>query len=269
MAIFGMKGSDLHPDDQREVLRSYVYRMTTEAQRKWPDVARYMKAGGWRMPEISDSEWLNTTYFAVNQNGRLNHRHKRVIQKYEADHILSARHARGGFNSRAGAKRRRNPSRSGYSSKWESLTIKQQGSLLRRLGLYSPGAPWFVTANADYTRVVSLALEKGRLGRLERALDSASNRRSNPQKFDGQKVNLPAGTVAGDYPGLADRLRTIIQPGDIVEFIDHHGHRRRGRVVFRLPGHLTLNMGGRHGTPAVVYYEMVAKHIRSKRRHGG
>lgn len=83
-----MRGADLHPVDRDYVLRAYVYRMTTEAQRRWPEVARRMKAGGWRMPERSDAQWMRETYFKVKKNGRLDKSRRSTMQKYEADVIL-------------------------------------------------------------------------------------------------------------------------------------------------------------------------------------
>ena len=65
------RGTELHPDDRREVLEAYLYRMTTEAQKRWPEIARTMRAGGYRMPERSDAEWLAATAFCVRKDGRL------------------------------------------------------------------------------------------------------------------------------------------------------------------------------------------------------
>jgi hypothetical protein len=49
-----------------------------------------------------------------------------------------------------------------------------------------------------------------------------------------------------------------IAPGQLVRFIDYRGTERRGRVVIVNPdGYLTVNVGGRHGTPVVVHVDSV------------
>ena len=68
------RGTDLHPEDRAHVLRAYVHRMTTEAQRAHPEFAQRMKQDGWRMAEQSDAEWLKTTFFRVRKDGRLDRR---------------------------------------------------------------------------------------------------------------------------------------------------------------------------------------------------
>jgi hypothetical protein len=67
-------GSDLHPNDKRHVLNSYLYRMTIESVARWPRVAEYMRATGYRMPIRSDADWLASTYFRVRRDGRLDGR---------------------------------------------------------------------------------------------------------------------------------------------------------------------------------------------------
>jgi hypothetical protein len=43
-----------------------------------------------------------------------------------------------------------------------------------------------------------------------------------------------------------------IAPGDTVFYSTQHGNRKSGRVVISTPTHVVLNIGGKHGTPAVV-----------------
>lgn len=69
-------GKELHPADKRHVLAAYVYRMTHESVRRWPDAARTMREGGFRLPLLSDDEWLAVTEFRVRQDGRLDRRAK-------------------------------------------------------------------------------------------------------------------------------------------------------------------------------------------------
>lgn len=70
------RGTDLHPNDQRHVLDTYVHRMTVEARRRWPAHARRMIDGGYRMPPKTDALWLATTWFRVRGDGRLDLRVK-------------------------------------------------------------------------------------------------------------------------------------------------------------------------------------------------
>lgn len=60
-------------------------------------------------------------------------------------------------------------------------------------------------------------------------------------------------------PGGAYLGSQHFRMGDRVTFLDRFNQRRTGRVVFAFPSHLTLNMGGRYGTPAVVHYGDVVK----------
>ena len=69
-----LRGSELHPDDKRHVLASFIHRMTVETCRQWPEFAREMRARGYRMPDRTDSEWLESTFFRVRKDGRLDRR---------------------------------------------------------------------------------------------------------------------------------------------------------------------------------------------------
>lgn len=75
-------GTALHPDDKQHVLRAYVHRMTTETRAQFPDFTRYMLAGGYRMTERSDAQWLASTYFRVRTDGRLDKRARHCRTTY-------------------------------------------------------------------------------------------------------------------------------------------------------------------------------------------
>ena len=67
-------GTLLSPEDQAYVLNAYVHRMTDESIARFPDFARRMRAGGYRMPARTDAQWLASTYFAVRKDARLDRR---------------------------------------------------------------------------------------------------------------------------------------------------------------------------------------------------
>ena len=45
---------------------------------------------------------------------------------------------------------------------------------------------------------------------------------------------------------------TVITPGDTIVISTPHGGELRGRVVFAFATHVTINVGGRHGTPKIA-----------------
>lgn len=47
-------------------------------------------------------------------------------------------------------------------------------------------------------------------------------------------------------------LISVIRPGDRVTIVDRFGQQHTGRAVMRGPYGWVLNMGGRHGTPAIA-----------------
>lgn len=75
-------GTLLHPSDRSHVLSSFIYRMTHESVKRWPEATMQMRDGGFRMSLISDEEWLASTRFAIRRDGRLDERSKRC----EHDH---------------------------------------------------------------------------------------------------------------------------------------------------------------------------------------
>jgi hypothetical protein len=85
-----MIGTQLHPEDRRHVLDAYLYRMTFESVRRWPQPARQMYAGGYRLPLISDAAWLACTSFRTTKRGRLDRRvnHCEHVSNYRVGPIL-------------------------------------------------------------------------------------------------------------------------------------------------------------------------------------
>jgi hypothetical protein len=56
-----------------------------------------------------------------------------------------------------------------------------------------------------------------------------------------------------------------IGPGDRVTILTPHGQERTGKAVMLGPAGWVLNMGGRHGTPAVATPERVVKVVKARR----
>jgi len=78
-------GDRLTADDRRDVLARFVYRMTFEARRQWPEAERQMLAGGWRMETLTDAQWLSSTTFAVRKDGRLDRRINHCSAGYQTN----------------------------------------------------------------------------------------------------------------------------------------------------------------------------------------
>ena len=70
------RGDKLPERLRAAVLRQYVYRMTVESVRERPDVADYMRRGGYRLPIITDAQWLENKAFYVTKRGELSARHR-------------------------------------------------------------------------------------------------------------------------------------------------------------------------------------------------
>lgn len=63
----------------------------------------------------------------------------------------------------------------------------------------------------------------------------------------------PAATVAINTVGVQNLpLFMSARVGDRVTIVDRFGAERTGRVVMKFRTHLTLNMGGKHGTPGIA-----------------
>lgn len=67
---------------------------------------------------------------------------------------------------------------------------------------------------------------------------------------NGQRHALVGGTRSWLAPG-------VIRPGDRVTIVDRFGTQRTGRAIMRGPHGWVLNMGGKHGTPAVATDENI------------
>lgn len=64
---------------------------------------------------------------------------------------------------------------------------------------------------------------------------------------------------------MADKpLSALIGPRDRVTFVDRFGKERTGTAVMLGPAGWVLNMGGRHGTPAVVTDDIITKVRKAK-----
>lgn len=84
-----VRGSELPERLRVAVLNRYVYRMTVESIRRWPEAAKTMRDGGYAMPPISDEQWLSEKAFYVTRNGELSERHRyctpaRLVDLHEA-----------------------------------------------------------------------------------------------------------------------------------------------------------------------------------------
>ncbi len=66
-----MLGTELCEEDQKQVLDAFIYRMTHESVRRFPEATKVMYEGGYRLPLISDLEWLECTKFRVTGAKRL------------------------------------------------------------------------------------------------------------------------------------------------------------------------------------------------------
>lgn len=68
------RGSELHPDDRKHVLRAYVHRHTGDHPAGW--------AGKQPVMFSSDQEWLENTHFTVKQNGRIDRRYDHTNNEF-------------------------------------------------------------------------------------------------------------------------------------------------------------------------------------------
>ena len=60
----------------------------------------------------------------------------------------------------------------------------------------------------------------------------------------------------------------VIRPGDRVTIRNRFGQDHVGRAVMRGPAGWVLNMGGRHGTPAIANDENVVKVVKARKHRG-
>jgi hypothetical protein len=80
-----IRGDRLNPATRSDVLRRFIYRMTAESIAQYPDIAARMRIGGYRMPILSDADWLKTKAFAVKANGTLDNRERFCGPSFLAD----------------------------------------------------------------------------------------------------------------------------------------------------------------------------------------
>lgn len=66
--------------------------------------------------------------------------------------------------------------------------------------------------------------------------------------------NVPSNTIV-----TWENLTDVVRPGDRVTIVDRFGNRRAGRAVMFGPAGWVLNMGGRHGTPAIANESNIVK----------
>lgn len=57
-----------------------------------------------------------------------------------------------------------------------------------------------------------------------------------------------------------------IRAGTRVTIVNRFGQRRTGRAVMRGPAGWVINLGGRHGTPAIATEENIVKVRQARRR---
>lgn len=74
-----IRGDKLPERLRSAVLRAYVYRMTHEARRAFPEATAQMLRGGYRLDPVSDADWLASKAFYVTRRGELSARHRFCI----------------------------------------------------------------------------------------------------------------------------------------------------------------------------------------------
>lgn len=67
-------GTELHPEDQKRVLASYVHRYTGDHTPYWATKPAHQDRP-YRVQFSSDRDWLANTWFAVKRDGRLDRRY--------------------------------------------------------------------------------------------------------------------------------------------------------------------------------------------------
>jgi len=65
-------GTELHPDDQKRVLASYVHRYTGDHKPGWADGTK-PDGTEYQVQFADDADWLSHTLFSVRADGRLDH----------------------------------------------------------------------------------------------------------------------------------------------------------------------------------------------------
>ncbi len=80
-----IRGNDLSETNKRAVLNMFVHRMTVENVKARPEHAAWMYEGGYRMPIVSDSEWLASKAFPVTKRGTISERHKYCVSAEDGE----------------------------------------------------------------------------------------------------------------------------------------------------------------------------------------
>ena len=71
-----IRGNELSPMLQGQVLNQFVHRMTVENEFRHPAMAKRAKVNGYRMPRQTDREWLAVYMFDITVHGKLSQRTK-------------------------------------------------------------------------------------------------------------------------------------------------------------------------------------------------
>jgi hypothetical protein len=70
-------------------------------------------------------------------------------------------------------------------------------------------------------------------------------------------ITRPTPSAQEQVAGDGQALYRSIRPGDRVTIVNRHGQESSGRAVMRGPSGWVLNMGGKHGTPAIASPENI------------
>jgi hypothetical protein len=105
---------------------------------------------------------------------------------------------------------------------------------------------------SKWNRTHSLGIREAALNAIGR--QGGSGKAKSPAQLDREiaKVLAPAPAAARASVGGSRSLVDAISPGSKVTIVDRFGVQRTGRAVMRGPYGWVLNMGGKHGTPAIA-----------------
>lgn len=103
-----------------------------------------------------------------------------------------------------------------------------------------------------WNRTHSLGIREAALNAIGR--QGGSSKAKSPAQLDRDiaKVLAPAPAAAPASVGGSRSLVDTISPGCKVTIVDRFGVKRTGRAVMRGPYGWVLNMGSKHGTPAIA-----------------
>lgn len=89
-----IRGDMLTDEQTRAVLNRFAHRMTYENAKARPGHVSFMRRGGYRLPLVSDAEWLADHCFYVTRRGELSERHVHCQPAYMHNVERMADHAR-------------------------------------------------------------------------------------------------------------------------------------------------------------------------------